>query len=52
MGSKSDWETMRAADDILTQLGVAHEVPGRLGAPHAEMDGGVRLDRRVARPRA
>lgn len=25
MGSKSDWETMRAADEILTELGVAHE---------------------------
>jgi 5-(carboxyamino)imidazole ribonucleotide mutase len=25
MGSKSDWETMQHADQILTQLGVAHE---------------------------
>jgi 5-(carboxyamino)imidazole ribonucleotide mutase len=25
MGSKSDWETMRAADEILTRFGVAHE---------------------------
>lgn len=25
MGSKSDWETMRHADETLTQLGVAHE---------------------------
>src|SRR5579862_8369256 len=25
MGSKSDWETMRAASDILTQFGVPHE---------------------------
>ena len=25
MGSKSDWETMRHADEILTQFGVAHE---------------------------
>jgi 5-(carboxyamino)imidazole ribonucleotide mutase len=25
MGSKSDWETMRAADKILTDFGVAHE---------------------------
>ena len=25
MGSKSDWETMRHADEILTRLGVAHE---------------------------
>ena len=26
MGSKSDWETMRHASDILTSLGIAHEV--------------------------
>src|SRR5881227_3861986 len=25
MGSKSDWETMRHAADVLEQLGVAHE---------------------------
>ncbi|MGH9442603.1 MAG: 5-(carboxyamino)imidazole ribonucleotide mutase [Thermoanaerobaculia bacterium] len=25
MGSKSDWETMRAADEVLTDLGIAHE---------------------------
>ena len=25
MGSKSDWETMRHADEILTQFGVVHE---------------------------
>jgi len=25
MGSKSDWETMRHADEVLTQFGVAHE---------------------------
>jgi 5-(carboxyamino)imidazole ribonucleotide mutase len=25
MGSKSDWETMRHADEMLTQFGVAHE---------------------------
>jgi 5-(carboxyamino)imidazole ribonucleotide mutase len=25
MGSKSDWETMRYADEVLTQFGVAHE---------------------------
>ncbi|HYG09685.1 MAG TPA: 5-(carboxyamino)imidazole ribonucleotide mutase [Pyrinomonadaceae bacterium] len=25
MGSKSDWETMRAADEVLTEFGVAHE---------------------------
>lgn len=26
MGSQSDWETMRHAADVLTELGVAHEV--------------------------
>ena len=26
MGSSSDWDTMQAADAVLTQLGVAHEV--------------------------
>lgn len=25
MGSRSDWETMRHADDILTELAIAHE---------------------------
>src|SRR5689334_9703780 len=25
MGSKSDWETMRHADSVLTEFGVAHE---------------------------
>jgi len=25
MGSKSDWETMKHADEVLTQFGVAHE---------------------------
>ena len=25
MGSKSDWETMRQADEMLTQFGVPHE---------------------------
>ena len=25
MGSKSDWATMKAASDVLTELGVAHE---------------------------
>jgi 5-(carboxyamino)imidazole ribonucleotide mutase len=25
MGSKSDWDTMRHADEMLTQLGIAHE---------------------------
>ena len=26
MGSSSDWETMQPAADMLTQLGIAHEV--------------------------
>jgi len=26
MGSSSDWETMQAAADTLTRLGIAHEV--------------------------
>jgi 5-(carboxyamino)imidazole ribonucleotide mutase len=26
MGSQSDWETLKVADEILTSLGVAHEV--------------------------
>jgi 5-(carboxyamino)imidazole ribonucleotide mutase len=26
MGSKSDWETMRHADEVLTRFGVAHEL--------------------------
>ncbi|MFZ4748739.1 MAG: AIR carboxylase family protein, partial [Sphingomonas sp.] len=26
MGSQSDWDTMRAAADVLADLGVAHEV--------------------------
>src|ERR1700737_402825 len=25
MGSVSDWETMRAADEVLSQFGIAHE---------------------------
>ena len=32
MGSKSDWETMRHADDILTRFDVAHEC--RVMSPH------------------
>ena len=35
MGSKSDWETMRHADETLTQFGVAARVPCALRAPHA-----------------
>ena len=42
MGSQSDWETMRHADEMLTEFGVPHEAPRRLGAPHAGVDGRVR----------
>jgi len=28
MGSKSDWETMRHADEMLTRFGIAHETRG------------------------
>ena len=35
MGSKSDWETMRHAADILTELGVPVRGEGRLGASDA-----------------
>ena len=26
MGSKSDWEVMRQADEVLAQFGVAHQI--------------------------
>ena len=35
MGSRSDWETMRHAAEILDALGIAHEAQGRLGPPDA-----------------
>ncbi len=35
MGRKSDWETMKAARDILTEFGVAHECRVISGASHA-----------------
>ena len=35
MGSKSDWETMRHADEMLTQLRRAARMRDRLGASHA-----------------
>ena len=35
MGSRSDWETMRHASEILAELGIPHEAQGRLGAPDA-----------------
>ena len=49
MGSKSDWETLRHADEMLTRFDVPHEMPHRLGAPHAGGDGRVRVQRRSAR---
>jgi 5-(carboxyamino)imidazole ribonucleotide mutase len=36
MGSQSDWETMRAAAEVLTALGVAHEV--RIVSAHRTPD--------------
>ena len=44
MGSKSDWDTMRQADEILTRFDVPHECESRLGASHAVADGRVRVD--------
>ena len=35
MGSRSDWETMRHAVEVLEELDVPHVGPGRLGPPHA-----------------
>ena len=35
MGSKSDWETMRHADDLLTQFDVPHECRIVSGPPDA-----------------
>ena len=35
MGSKSDWDTMRQADEILTRFDVAARVPRRVGASDA-----------------
>jgi 5-(carboxyamino)imidazole ribonucleotide mutase len=52
MGSKSDWETMRHAADVLEQLGVAHETrivsahrtPKRLyDYAHSAKDRGLKL---------
>ena len=36
MGSQSDWETMRGAAEILTELGIAHEV--RIVSAHRTPD--------------
>ena len=43
MGSKSDWDAMRQADEILTRFDVPHESPGHVGAPDARADDGVRV---------
>ena len=50
MGSQSDWETMRAAAEVLDALGVRARGPHRLGAPHARP--AVRLCRGGGRARA
>ena len=42
MGSKSDWETMRARGEMLDALRRAARVPDRLGAPHAGLARRVR----------
>ena len=62
MGSKSDWETMRHAAEILDQLGVAHETkvvsahrtPKRLyDYAHSAKERGLKAgDRRRRRRRA
>ena len=51
MGSKSDWDTMRQAAEILDAVRRAARVEGRLRAPHADADGRVRVDRRAPRAR-
>ena len=50
MGSKSDWETMRHAAEMLAKLRRAARVPGRLGPPHAGLAVRVRRRGRGARP--
>ncbi len=42
MGSTSDWETMRHADETLDTVRRAARMPRRFGASHAGPDGGVR----------
>ena len=42
MGSQSDWETMKAAADVLERFERAARVPGGLGAPDAGLDGRLR----------
>ena len=42
MGSKSDWETMRHADEVLDPVRRPPRVPRRLGPPHARLAGRVR----------
>ena len=49
MGSKSDWETLRHADEMLTRFGVPARMPRRLRPPHARLDGRIRPRRRGPR---
>ena len=51
MGSKSDWDTMRQADEMLTRFDVPHE--SRVMSAHRTpaLDGRVRVDRGGARAR-
>ena len=37
MGSKSDWETMSQAADVLAAIRHPPRMPGRLGPPHARL---------------
>ena len=45
MGSKSDWDTMRQADAILTEFGVPHECQVVSAHRTPALDGRVRVDR-------
>ena len=51
MGSKSDWDTMRHAAEMLDAVRRAPRIESRLGAPHAVADGRIRVDRGEARAR-
>ena len=42
MGSKSDWEVMRQADEMLTEFGVPHECRVLSAHRTPAADGGVR----------
>ena len=49
MGSKSDWETMRHADEMLTRFGVPHECHVVSAHRTPEWMARVRPERRGAR---